>query len=115
MRGLTKQVLVHADGTVEEYKGEAIAGVRFHVPFMKDGDQWERVFVVHWTGKDSGFDEPFAIVGVEESCRMVRTAEQIRTDDEKFRARVLNACLRGIRGEADAEREWDKAHAKGAR
>ena len=96
-----KQYLIRADGSIEEYKGEAIAGARFHVPFVEEnGDHWERVYEINWAVTDKGVHGPITIVGVEVECSLTRTAEQVRKDDERLRLKVLNECLRGIRGEA---------------
>lgn len=94
---------MYADGRVEETAHELL-GATFIVFENVDGAHWQREFkmvcAVRSTAEDPASERgPYTMVAVERSFHLVRTAKQVRDDDERHRWELMQRVLRGLRDE----------------
>lgn len=99
MKRPAKNVLVYADGRIEEIRDDLV-GLYFIKPEDVNGDLWQRKFRVHMARTiDPRNPEKLAartMVGIEEDFVLTETAAEAAKRRAEHDARVMRECLWGI-------------------
>lgn len=93
--GFKKNVLVYADGRIEEIKQDLVGARFLKTEIVENGDHWLREFDVNYAhGAGEGGD--VVAVGLERSFALDRTREQVDQMMAEFRAGTMRKALWGI-------------------